>query len=43
MPAASAFFSVSVIREGEPSSTEFSVRSSGFTFCSRSTMPMKYR
>src|SRR6185437_824084 len=37
-PAASTFFSTSVICAGEPSSTEFSVRSSGRTLCSRSTM-----
>src|SRR5947209_322348 len=37
-PAASTFFDVSVICAGEPSNTEFSVRSAGRTLRSRSTM-----
>jgi hypothetical protein len=38
-PAASTFFKVSMIRASYPNSTEFSVRSSGWTLRSRSTMP----
>src|SRR5262249_30905238 len=41
-PAASTFFKVSVMRDESPSRTEFSVRSSGFTFCNRATISTKY-
>src|SRR6202022_3919761 len=42
-PAASTFLTVSAMRLELPRRTEFSVRSSGFTLRSRSTMSMKYR
>src|SRR6516225_6461194 len=40
-PAASTFFKISAMRADDPRSTEFSVKSSGLTFLSRSTMSTK--